>query len=215
MTICERSLVAVGWAGAALEAVSGDVHVVAEFEDGVLVAVIDGLGHGYEAAVAAQAAARILASHAAEPLAALIERCHEGLRGTRGAVMSLASFDARDSRMTWAGIGNVEGLLVRGDPAAQRPREGIVLRGGIVGYHLPTVRPCSLPLSAGDTLIMATDGVDSGFGDPLPPRATAQDLADAILARHARGSDDALVLVARYVGAAGRSPADAAREGGA
>jgi hypothetical protein len=52
MTAGQRPLLELGWAGTALEAESGDVHVVAEFDHGVLVGVIDGLGHGYEAAVA-------------------------------------------------------------------------------------------------------------------------------------------------------------------
>jgi negative regulator of sigma-B (phosphoserine phosphatase) len=191
------------WAGVALAGdASGDVHVVAEFADGVLVGVIDGLGHGIEAAVAARTAAGVLASCAGEPLAALVERCHEALRSTRGAVMSLCSFDARGSRMTWAGVGNVEAFLVRASPGAGRPRESIVLRGGIVGYHLlPALRPSTVPVFAGDTLIMATDGVGGAFGEGASPGATPQALADAILARHARGTDDALVLVARYLGA--------------
>jgi serine phosphatase RsbU (regulator of sigma subunit) len=117
--------------------------------------------------------------------------------------MSLASFDARDSRMTWAGIGNVEAVLLPGGEGAQpRRRETIALRGGIVGYHLPTLHASTLPVSPGDTLVMATDGIHGGFGDGLPAHATPQEIADSILARHARGSDDAHVLVARYLGAA-------------
>jgi serine phosphatase RsbU (regulator of sigma subunit) len=201
MTAGHRPVLELGWAGTALEEESGDVHVFAELEAGALVAVIDGLGHGFEAAVAARAAARILESFAAEPLAALVDRCHEALRQTRGAVMSLAAFDARASRMTWAGIGNVEGVLLRaGAPAARR--ETITLRGGIVGYQLPALRTSTLSLSPGDTLFLATDGIRDVFTEELPSPATPQQLADAILARHSRGSDDALVLVARYLGGA-------------
>src|SRR5437870_835920 len=72
---------------------SGDIHVVSPFPEGVLVGVIDGLGHGAEAALAACAAADVLKACAGEPVKALIQRCHESLRQTRGAVMSLASFN--------------------------------------------------------------------------------------------------------------------------
>ena len=197
------------WAGSALEAESGDLHVVAEFPEGVLVGVIDGLGHGIEAAASASAAASILASSAGEPLETLVVRCHEALRGARGAVMSLARFEGPS--MTWAGVGNVEGLLVRGDGV--RPRETIPLRGGIVGYHLPSLRADTVPVAPGDTLILATDGIHGGFGEALPRRATPRELADRILAAHARGSDDALVLVARYLGAE-REPAPGAQGAG-
>jgi phosphoserine phosphatase RsbX len=189
-----------GAAGFALEVESGDVHAVAPFPGGVLVGLIDGLGHGIEAAAAAQAAARLLAAHAGEPVVALVERCHEALHGTRGAVMSVASFQARRGAMTWTGVGNVEAVLLRADRAASPPREAIALRGGIVGYQLPHLRDWVLPVSPGDLLIMATDGLHDGFSDGVVMHESPQRIADSILARHARGSDDAHVLVARYLG---------------
>lgn len=195
---------AIDWAsaGAALEGevVSGDVHVVAGFDGGVLVGVIDGLGHGPEAAAAAREAARILEELAGEPLSTLVQQCHQALRKTRGAVMTLASFDAHASSMTWMGVGNVEAILLRAGRADRSAREGVALRGGVVGYQLPTLRESSLPVSPGDTLVLATDGIRSGFVAGLAGQGTPQEIADAILARYARGSDDALVVVARYVG---------------
>ena len=55
----------------------------------------------------------------------------------------------------------------------------------------------------GDTLIFATDGVGGDFlNEVLPQRDPAQALADYILGRWGKQTDDALVLVARYVGLA-------------
>ncbi len=200
----EHQRLAVEWglAGAALEGdESGDVHVVRAFPRGVLVAVIDGLGHGPEAAAAAKEAARTLEAFAGEPVATLVARCHEALRKTRGAVMTLASFDSGDSSMTWMGIGNVEGILLRAGPVAEPAREAVTLRGGVVGYQLPTLRASALTVSRGDTLILATDGIRGGFLAGLTVRGSPQELAESIFARYARGSDDALVVVARYLGA--------------
>ncbi len=190
-----------GLAGSALEGESGDLHVVAGFPHGVLVAVIDGLGHGPEAATAAKEAAWILESQPGEPIPDLVQRCHEGLRRTRGAVMSLASFNSQGSSMTWMGVGNVEGILLRAGLAAQPARESISLRGGVVGYQLPALRPSAVPISPGDTLILASDGIRSAFLSGLRIQGSPQQIAEAILARYARGTDDALVLVARYEGA--------------
>ena len=50
---------------------------------------------------------------------------------------------------------------------------------------------------------MATDGIHSGFTAGLAIEQSPQDIADVILARFARGTDDAHVVVARYLG--GRS----------
>jgi phosphoserine phosphatase RsbX len=192
----------VDWGSAeyALEHDCGDAHVVAFFEGGALVGVVDGLGHGWEAAQAAREAVSVLERHAAEPVAELVQRCHEALRRTRGAVMTVASFDARGSSMTWAGVGNVEALLLRGDPVAEPAREAVTLRGGVVGYQLPQVRASSLRVAPGDTLVMATDGIRSSFAADLRRHERPQEMAEGILARHARRADDALVLVARYLG---------------
>jgi negative regulator of sigma-B (phosphoserine phosphatase) len=178
---------------------SGDLHVVAPFEGGVLVAAIDGLGHGPEAAKAARGAATVLEAHAGEPPARLLERCDEALRKTRGAVITLASLLARDGEMTWMGVGDVEAVLLRADRT--RATEGAPLRGGIVGLRLPAPREIKVSLSLGDTLILATDGIHRGFASELDRDLAPAALAAAILAAHRRPSDDAMVLVARYLGA--------------
>jgi serine phosphatase RsbU (regulator of sigma subunit) len=191
-----------GWAGSALELVSGDLHVVVPHAGGALVALLDGLGHGTEAVAAARAAVPILEAHADEPVLALMQRCHEGLRRTRGAVISLASIDARNSTLTWAGVGNVAGVLVRANHAAPQASEAIIARGGVVGYRLPPLHANTLRVAPGDTLIMATDGIRFGFTEGLAMALDPQVIAETILARFATGTDDAHVLVARYLGRA-------------
>jgi len=182
------------------ETESGDLHVVADLEGGALVAAIDGLGHGGEAAVAAKVAAAVLRAHADEALIHLVPRCHEELRRTRGVALSLAAFDFESGTMTWLGVGNVEGVLFRADQAARPPRESVLLRGGVVGYQMPSLRATMLPVWPGDTLIFATDGINGRFEQESPLGRDPQDVADDILVRHGKETDDALVLVARYVG---------------
>jgi serine/threonine protein phosphatase PrpC len=197
-------------AGRALEGgESGDLHVVVTFPDGALAAVIDGLGHGPEAAVAARAAAPVFEARPAHPVTALVLAAHEALRKTRGAVMSLAAFDARTGTMTWTGVGNVEGVLLRASrPATSGPTarsEGLTSRGGVVGYQLPPLRSSSLRVARGDTLILATDGISSAYSSTSsasPAAGSPREIADGILARHAKKTDDALVLVVRYLGGA-------------
>lgn len=179
---------------------SGDCHVVADFAGGVLVAMIDALGHGHPAALAAEVAAGLLARHANEPPRALIERCHEALRGLRGAAMSVASFDWRQRTLTWLGVGNVEGLFVCADRDARPRVQPLLLRGGVVGDRLPELRPLTLPVSPGDVLVLATDGVRETFGQLLPSAAPPGALAQRILDEHARRDDDAAVLVFRVDG---------------
>jgi negative regulator of sigma-B (phosphoserine phosphatase) len=197
-----QSLLEVGAAAAALhgESVSGDEHVVLPFGGGVLVGAVDGLGHGDEAAHAAGRALSVLAEDPGAPVPTLFERCHARLARTRGVVMSLAAFDAAKHRLTWLGVGNVEGTLVRADAESMWPTESILLLGGVVGFQLPTLRPSTTELRRGDTLILTTDGIEGGFRHGLRPGTPAQDLADQLLEDHRKQSDDALVLVARYLG---------------
>jgi serine phosphatase RsbU (regulator of sigma subunit) len=178
----------------------GDAHFVAPLSDGALMAAIDGLGHGVEAAAAARLATQCLARNAAEPVAVLIQRCHEALHGTRGAAMTIASWNFEDSSMSWAGIGNVEAVLLRADRKTQPDR--ITLRGGVVGYRLPSLRVSGVTLSRGDTLIMATDGIASEFITGVARETSPREIAEAIHREYARGTDDALVLVVRYIGGA-------------
>lgn len=180
---------------------SGDLCLVRPFPDGILVAVVDGLGHGPDAAIASRAAVVTLAAHNDEPVGMLAERCHRALKGTRGVALSLASFDTQRHALTWAGVGDVEGVLLRADPYARPTREYLLQRSGVVGYQMPPrIRGEIIPVSHGDTLIFATDGIRSGFVDDTSLDGSPQQIADGILARCARETDDALVLVARYTG---------------
>jgi hypothetical protein len=198
----EDRLIEWGVASRALEGEpqSGDQHLVRPFPGGVLLAAVDGLGHGDEAALAARRATSTLGSHAHEPVGTLVQRCHAALAGTRGVVMSLASFVEAEARVTWLGVGNVEGVLVRASPAAAPPQHVLLLRGGIVGGHrLPTLYTSVVPVAPGDTLAFATDGIRRDFAAHVTPSLAPQAIADRILAREQKGGDDALVLVARFL----------------
>lgn len=177
---------------------SGDQYLVRATEDGALVAVVDGLGHGAGAAGAAKVAISVLDAHAEEPVARLLTRCHERLRGTRGAVLSVAAFNARQATMTWVGVGDVDGMLVRADSRAVPER--LLLRGGVIGHQLPLLDAASVPVARDDTLIFTTDGIRAGFPERLSADASPCSTAERILAQHGKTTDDALVMVARYLG---------------
>ena len=178
---------------------SGDQHLVCCNRSGILIAAIDGIGHGAEAASAARAAIAVLRNGVGEPIIPLVAACHEKLRSTRGVVLSLASVDVKHGLMTWLGVGNVHGVLVRADKKAG-PSETLLLRGGVVGDHLPQLQAAVLPLAQGDLLVFATDGVRIDFVRTLSPMENPQRAAERILNGFGNGSDDALVLALRITG---------------
>jgi hypothetical protein len=150
------------------ETESGDQFVAQSIPQGFLVAVVDGLGHGRRAAVVARTAVETVRGHAGESLVSLVERCHKGLRGTRGVVMSLASLSEQGQNLTWLGVGNVRGVLLHAAAGSHRRHRSLLLRGGVVGYRLPpSLRPTTIPVGRGDTLVVATDGVDEVFAEEI------------------------------------------------
>jgi negative regulator of sigma-B (phosphoserine phosphatase) len=179
---------------------SGDRHLLCCRKEGILVAAMDGIGHGEEAAIAAKTAISILIASPDEPVISLVERCHQALRSTRGVVMSLASIDTQHGMMTWLGVGNVQGVLMRAGAQKGSAHEVLLLRGGVVGAQLPALQAAVIPVANGDTLLFATDGIRSEFLESLSVLESPQRAADKILKQHCRGNDDALVLVARLTG---------------
>jgi negative regulator of sigma-B (phosphoserine phosphatase) len=191
-----------GVAGRAIagESRSGDLPVFVGFPGGGLVAVIDGLGHGEEAADASAIAAEVIRGHAAAPPEDLLKRCHEALRHSRGVVMTLAWFRIDELTLAWAGVGNVEARLVRGAATLGDRHDSALVLGGVVGYNLPPVRPSVMDLLPGDAVAFATDGIEPDYSNSLTPNLPAQRLAERILERHSKGTDDALAVVVRFVG---------------
>ena len=180
-------------------AILGDGHLVVRENGGVLVAAIDGLGRGVPAADSTRVAREALVELTGATLEERMSHCHERLHGTRGVALSLAWFDGRASAMTWLGVGNVEGVLVRVTP----PRTAVstlLLRGGVVGRHLPEVAAVTLPVMGGDTLVFVTDGIGPDVERTLIAGDPPQRQADRIMVRHYRGHDDALVVVATVRG---------------
>jgi hypothetical protein len=170
----------------------------------MLLAVIDGLGHGPDAAHAAGLARITLEENPRADVVTLVEHCHDALRHSRGAVMTLVQLRLPGPTMTWLGVGNVEGRLIRGRrrlEGTRDPDEAVLLMAGVVGYRLPRLTPATLPLRAGDSVMLATDGLQGGALETMLEDSTsAQAQANSLLATHGRETDDALVVVLRYRG---------------
>jgi negative regulator of sigma-B (phosphoserine phosphatase) len=167
---------------------------------GAIVAVADGLGHGYEAAIAAKVAINTLTARADLPLLNAMRSCHEALIKTRGVAICVAYLEWSDETVTWLSIGNVAALLLHADDRGRIQREHVLMRNGVVGHRLPPLRSAIHPVRRDDLLIFATDGVREGFEKSVRFSAPPQEIADHILARYGKVTDDALVLVVRWNG---------------
>jgi len=197
-----RGLAVVDWGVSVIpfagERESGDDCVVRPFAKGTLIAVADGAGHGAGAAYAARLAIATVRSLAETDPTVLMRQCHRALQRTRGAAISVARFE--HGKLTWLGVGNVAGVLLRHGGRA----EPLLVRAGAIGYRLPALHASVAQVHPGDMLAIATDGIGAGFVDDLAAEfssgAAPQLIAERIAARHAKSNDDGLALVARYMG---------------
>lgn len=179
---------------------SGDRFVVKMDGARTTIAVIDGMGHGPEAACAAKAAALVIGMHAFDPPAEILRRCHERLRRLRGAALTLIQHDGAAGKIDWAGAGNVIASLFHRDRWGRLHRSDLLVRAGAVGMSLPPTRLMSMAVTSGDCLVVATDGLKPGFLDRVRVVLPPQPFADRLLSDHQRDNDDALVLVASLRG---------------
>ncbi len=176
----------------------GDLFIVKNYRDKILLAAIDGLGHGREAMVASKRAWEVLNTFTGQSLISMIETCHRELKRTRGVVISLALIDIWEHTMTWTGVGNVEGVLCRADQKEYLGKENIILRGGVVGYKLPFIKATMVPITEGDTLIFTTDGIQRNYIEYVNVRKSPSEIVRDIAANYIEPSDDSLILVARF-----------------
>lgn len=167
------------------EQACGDLAAVWDDGDAVLVAVIDGLGHGPLAAAASEAAAAYVSAHRSEGLVALISGCDRAIRATRGVVMTLLRLTRSTGAACHAAIGNVEARLVSDVDVP------LLTTPGVVGARLRRLTERNFVLSRGSTLILYTDGVSSRFrADELHGRS-AEAIVRELLRHHAKDHDDA------------------------
>ena len=184
------------------EQACGDQSIAISIDsDSALFGVLDGLGHGPDAASAALAAADALKGAPGERLEVLVQLSHRVLTGTRGAAMTLARIDFHGGKLSWTGIGNVSANLVAKTASGIQVRSSARLVGGMVGYRIPEISPAQMvSIRTGDLLVIVSDGITEDYLDHIDFAASATDIAEHILSKHAKETDDAMVLAARHRG---------------
>lgn len=176
------------------EAVSGDGWSSHEDASGCTVFVVDGLGHGTGAAVAANEAVKLFQRHCGEPPSHIIEAVHRGLRHTRGGAVAAARIDWASRTVAFAGVGNIAGVVVGPDRQLRR----MVSHNGTAGHVVRKIQSFDYPCGHGP-MILHSDGIATSWSlDAYAglPRAHPLLLAGVLYRDFARARDDATVVVA-------------------
>lgn len=172
----------------------GDSWSVREGEGSLLnLLLVDGLGHGFDAANAADAAVAAFDVGTENEPREQLERIDRELRGTRGGAVAVAGLDRTGRKIRFCGVGNIAARIDSGTST-----RGLVSSNGIVGGQYRRSETYSYDWPAGALLVAHSDGLqtrwDLGRYPGLRNRHPA--LIAAVLYRDfARGHDDVTVVV--------------------
>ena len=175
--------------------VSGDGWHVESLADKYTFTLADGLGHGPDAAIAAQAAVAIARGYRDKAPAEIVERAHGALRSTRGAALAVSEIDRAKKLVRFCGVGNIAGAVL--NEAGVRH---LVSYNGIVGQQVHKFAEFTYPWSPDSLLIMHSDGVSTRWDLRTYPALTRRHpalIAGVLFRDFWRGRDDVTVLAAR------------------
>jgi anti-sigma regulatory factor (Ser/Thr protein kinase) len=173
----------------------GDAWAVAFDAEGAILLVADGLGHGPDAADAANEAVGEFRRDPGGAPSQLVERMHRQLRGTRGAALAVLKADVAAATVRVAGAGNVIGRIVSG--TSDRT---LLTQHGTAGVQMRSAHETESAWPEHAVVVLHTDGIESRWRPELLHGLLGRDptLAAAVLVRqHCRGRDDATVAVLR------------------
>ncbi len=173
----------------------GDGWMVQHRNERSLLVMVDGLGHGVEAARAADNALRIVREHADSMPAQLIQLSHTALRATRGAAMVVAELRRDTGEIRFAGVGNISGSII--SPSGTK---SMASYNGTVGHTMSKVQEFTYPWAPDCSVVLHSDGIMTRWRLDAYPGLLSRHpaLVAGVLHRDfLRGRDDATVLVVR------------------
>jgi anti-sigma regulatory factor (Ser/Thr protein kinase) len=177
------------------EGVGGDGWVVDQRPGRGLILVVDGLGHGSDAAKASGEAVTVFQKNPHLAPAAMIEAVHAALRRTRGAAVAVAEVDVLHRVVRFVGVGNIAGVILSSGGSRHT-----VSHYGTVGHEVRKIQEFTYPWPEGALLVIHSDGLASRWSlDRYPGLVTRHlSLIAGVLYRdHSRRRDDVTVVVAR------------------
>jgi anti-sigma regulatory factor (Ser/Thr protein kinase) len=180
------------------ERVCGDAMDWIETHDRFAVILADGLGHGPQAAEAADEAIKTFRAHSSLSPGAILARVNDALRKTRGAAVAIAEVRPLSGTITYSGVGNITGNLM----TVGKLGRNLVSHNGTLGHIVPRIQEFTSEWPRDGRLIMFSDGLLTRWDLSQYPGLTTRPAAviAAVLLRDLRrGRDDSSVFVLQPV----------------
>jgi phosphoserine phosphatase RsbX len=168
---------------------NGDATLIRQSATGdTILAVVDGLGHGPDAALASRKAIEVLTLMPLKTgVLEAMQEMHRELRGTRGAAATLCIL--RAFKVEICAIGNVALMCT----SCSVP---LVVSPGVLGHQVSRFRVAECQVSPGARLALLSDGVSTRFRLEDYKQLEAASACTEIMGRYRRREDDASILVA-------------------
>ena len=173
-----------------------DLGYIKETKDSLFFVIADVAGHGGNAHQLSLVIEKYFVKNHKKDLVDLMNDLHTLLKGTRGAVGTAGLLYKKTGAVEYVGIGNIS-IRKFGKKAIR-----VISNEGILGYVIRTPKIERLQLSAGETLLLYTDGIRDHFDASECPEdlfdEDAKHVVDGIMKHFYKGDDDAACIAIRY-----------------
>lgn len=176
------------------ELVAGDAAVVRELDDGLMIGIVDVLGHGPEAYEVAVRIVEYLRDSPVTDPESLMTGLHQRLAGSRGAAAGICHIGRDDGVLRYVGHGNTRARRFWQQPVRLVSKDGLI-GSAIRQHHVQT-----LQLAPGDVVLFYTDGVSDRFDLSDYKHAisdTPRSLAHNVVDMFGKAHDDAACIAIR------------------
>lgn len=177
------------------ERLCGDAWAHHQASERTVILLVDGLGHGMQAAEASEEAVAVFWKRVDRPPGEILSYVHEGLKKTRGAVAAVAEIRPHEKIVTYAAVGNTAASMVNNQGS-----KSLVSHSGTLGVAAPKIQEFKIDWSPDSIFVMHSDGLQTRWDlssySGLLARHPAV-IGAALFRDFRRQRDDASVVVAK------------------
>lgn len=138
------------------ERVCGDAWTFHHTPERMIVLLTDGLGHGRDAAEAAEEAVAAFRKRRDLTPGEILGFLHDALKKTRGAVGAVAEIRPRPGTLIYAGIGNISASVI-----SRAGSRSLVSHNGTLGMVTARIQEFQSPWTPDSILVLHSDGLQS------------------------------------------------------
>jgi anti-sigma regulatory factor (Ser/Thr protein kinase)/serine/threonine protein phosphatase PrpC len=173
----------------------GDAWTFHHTPERMVILLCDGLGHGREAAEAAQEAVATFRKRQDLAPAEILGYLHDSLKKTRGAVAAIAEIRPQENVLVYAGVGNISASVVTAGAS-----RSLVSHNGTLGMVTSRIQEFRTPWTRDSILVLHSDGLQSKWDLSSYAGLVARHpaiIGAALLRDFRRHRDDASVVVVK------------------